>query len=255
MKVYSWDLKSLPKVPDKPRIEDMDAGIGFMLRKIQWLTDEIVKVMASNKLLKAKDPRLVENNIDEWMVSCSGKSFYKLIESYVVDLKQLDKRSLERVSVKLDVIRTKRNYYVHQFYRDYASRQSEDAGSVESFLRKQMISLVELIGTINHAGNEANNIFRRVDSKVKAKKNEQRTADLNSLKSVISGIIRKRQTYTKYKEGFVLVSTVVNDLVRSESKNEWERMPGKPADKLESLGFEIGRDSENDLIMVVRIRK
>lgn len=227
---YSWHSEKLSNPPNKPSIDDMEAGIGCMLGKVQRLINEILDVMKTNNLLKKGQLDGVRNGMNSWFEKNSGKTFYELIGKYVSESKPVLLKSARDEFEQINNVRKSRNYFVHQFHQDYF--KTEESGRVQ-FLRSKFKVLLDLNNELDRIINRTQQISNKANRELRSKTNVKNNEDRAILFSEMNRIYKKNS-----KGKMIEANEVITRVCSSRMhRNIWKSM-GKGVDKkLNDLGF------------------
>lgn len=227
---YSWHSEKLSSPPKKPNIDDIEAGIGCMLGKVQRLINEILDVMKTNDLLKKGQMDGVRNGINSWFENGSGKTFYELIGKYISESKSVLLKSTKDEFNQINNVRKRRNYFVHQFHQDYF--ETEESERVQFLISKFKVLLDlnnELDRIINRTQQISNKVNRDLRSKVNVKNNEDRAMLFREMNRI----------YKKNSKGKMIEANEVITRVCSSKMHRdiWKSMGKDVKKKLNDLGF------------------
>ena len=227
---YNWHDAELAGCPKKPKIDDLESGIGCMLGEVQMLTHRILVVLKINKLMEQGRVDSAAREVEEWFDGLSEETFYRLIVRYVRKGGCFDPDAAQREWRQMNDVRKKRNYFVHQFHKDYF--ETEDQKKKE-FLRKRFNELRNLVGEIRRISSRTDNILRKVEKGCRSKANVQRNQAEQELRRGISEVIAQHG-----RGGWADVS-LLRDRLDGEALALWDGMSGKSYDKLKGLGFRV----------------
>ena len=228
---YNWHDAVLAECPKKPKIDDLESGIGCMLGEVQMLICRILGVLYINRLMEHNQLDDAMQDVDDWLDGLSEETFYRLIKRYVRNGGLFDPDAAQREWRQMNDVRERRNYFVHQFHKDYIAT---DEQKKMEFLRKRFNELRSLIGEIRRISNRTDNILKKVEKGCRSKANVQRNRAEQMLRSEISEII------DRYGRGGWADVSLVRGRLDGEALALWDGMPGKSYEKLDNLGFVTG---------------
>lgn len=205
--VYDWNRKT---PPEKPTIEDLRFGIGYMNDNLMQMTHKMSELIRTIGALEKND---VSETIRMFDKSTLGRQIRILDENY---------SGIEIIKEKLETIVEKRNHFIHEFD---SNRNKDLVGEAKN--------LSDLINLIRKMQGSLNNATQKTSRATVKKANECR----HDLRNKIISMISSCEQYDPNRVNLVVLAPII--------RSGGIKYIGKFYRFLESNGIKTHIDSKN----------